>query len=417
MKSINLTLCVFAAAFVVSVFCAPPATAQSAGVTPEPGTPSSGGITLLDDERRVSTSGTLKYWRAYSTNGGRAMLKVFRPEGNRLVLVGTSPLVTLPPGEIGTFRCSIPVSRNDIIGCYCPDTNCVDRSASGLALEADGDVGTSLSDVFRNQTGVPAVFASTTRSFDVPSMASNDLVIPVVGRGPGAAGTEWVTSLEIFNTGVQEAQVALYFNRSGMDNTTPSASAQAFIPARSVLVIEDLLLETFENEAALGSVDLIASENIIAHSYITNTGSAVGTFGQKVPAVPADWGLGDDEAPGLDPNADIAYLFSLVENDGFRTNLGICNVSGVVLEVDLSAFDGTSPVGNPIRLTLPPFSHQQINRVLHAIDAADHPSGLRLNVSAAPGSNARFIAYSSRVDNTSGDAVFQIADRQPPLTD
>ncbi|RLE26719.1 MAG: hypothetical protein DRJ61_18175 [Acidobacteria bacterium] len=345
------------------------------------------------------------------------MLKVFRPEGNRLVLVGTSSLVTLPPAEIGTFRCSIPVSMNDIIGCYCPDTNCADRSTTGLVLEADGDVGTSQSDVFQNQIGVPAVFASTTWSFDVPSMAANDLVIPVVGRGPGAAGTQWVTSLEIFNTGVREVHVALYFNRSGIDNTTPSASAQAFIPARSVLVIEDLLLETFETQAALGSVDLIASENIIAHSYITNSGSAVGTYGQKVTAVPADWALGDDEAPGLEPNADIAYLFALVENERFRTNVGICNVSGLVLEVDLEAFDGTSPVGNPIRLTLPPFSHQQINRVLYAIDAADHSSGLRLNVSAAPGSNARFIAYSSRVDNGSGDAVFQIADRQPPLPD
>ncbi len=413
----NLTHCLWAAVVVVSTFCAPPAAAQSAGITPESGTPSSGGITLLNDQHRVTTSGTLQYWRAYSTNGGRAMLKVFRPEGGRLVLVGTSSLVTLPPGEIGTFRCSIPVSRNDVIGCYCPDTNCVDRSSAGLALEAAGDIGTSETDVFQDQTGVPTLFASTTRSFDVPSMAANDLVIPVVGRGPGAAGTEWVTSLEIFNTGVREAHVALYFNQSEMDNTTPQASAQALIPARSVLVIEDLLLETFETEAALGSVDLIASENIIAHSYITNSGGVVGTYGQKVPAVPADWALGDDEAPGLEPNADIAYLFALVENDDFRTNVGICNVSGVVLEVDLSAFDGTSPVGDPIRLTLPPFSPRQINRILYPIDAANYTSGLRLNVSAAPGSDGRFIAYSSRVDNASGDAVFQIADRQPPLTD
>ena len=417
MKSIHLMLYLFVAVFAVSLCNAPPVAAQSAGVTPEPGTPSSGGITLLDDEHRVSTSGTLKYWRAYSTNGGRAMLKVFRPEGNRLVLVGTSSLVTLPPGEIGTFRCSIPVSRNDIIGCYCPDTNCADRSSTGLALETDGDVGTSLSDVFQNHIGVPAVFASTTQSFDVPSMAANDLVIPVVGRGPGVAGTEWVTSLEIFNTGVQEAQVALYFNRSGLDNTTPSASAWAFIPARSVFVIDDLLLESFDIDAGIGSVDLIASEGIIAHSNISNTGSSAGSYGQKVPAVPAAWALGDDEAPGLEPNADIAYLFALVEDEVFRTNAGICNVSGVVLEVDLEAFDGTSPVGSPLRLTVPPFSHLQLNQVLNHLGAGDHSSGLRLNVSAAPGSTARFLAYSSRVDNDSGDAIFQVADREPPLAD
>jgi hypothetical protein len=416
MKLSRTTRILWAVAFWLVLLSSQPVAAQSAGIDPESGTPSSGGITLLDNEHRVTTSGTLDYWRAYSTNGGRAMLKVFRPEGNRLVLVGTSPLVTLPPGEIGTFRCSIPVSRNDIIGCYCPDTNCTDRSTTGLALETEGDVGTSPADIFQAGPGVPALFASTTLSFNVPSMATTDLVIPVVGRGPGIGGTQWVTSLEVFNTGIQKARVALYFNQSGMDNTTPTASAQAIIPARGMLVVDDLLLETFNTEAALGSVDLIASEPIIAHSNITNTGSSTGTYGQKVPAVPANWALGDDEAPGLEPNADIAYLFALVENDSYRTNAGICNVSGVVLEVDLEAFDGTSPVGNPLRLAVPPFSHVQVNRILEVLDAADHPSGLRLNVTAAPGSTARFLAYSSRVDNTSGDAIFQIGDRQPPLS-
>ncbi len=403
--------------FLVAACCVPPAAAQNAGATPEPGTPSSGGITMLDSENRVTATGTLQYWRAYSTHGGRAMLKVFRPEGNRLVLVGASPLVTLPPAEVGTFRCSIPVSRNDLVGCYCPDSNCVDQGATGAILVADGDLGTSETDVFQNQTGGPALFASTTRSFNVPSRAAIDLVVPVVGRGPGAAGTQWVTSLEVFNTGVQEAQVALYFNLTRADNTTPAVSAQAVIPARAMLLVDDLLLETFNTEAAIGSVDLIASELIIAHANISNIGGDGGSYGQKVPAVPAAWGLGDDEAPGLEPNADIAYLFAVVENDFFRTNAGVCNLSGFALEVDVAAFDGTSPVGNIIRLALPPFSHVQVNQVLNALDAAGNHSGLRLNVTAAEGSAGRFLAYSSRVDNVSGDAIFQIADRQPPLAD
>ncbi|MCD4750583.1 MAG: hypothetical protein K8R59_14530 [Thermoanaerobaculales bacterium] len=405
------------ASLLIAACCAAPTTAQNAGVSPVSGVPSSGGITILDDENRVTATGTLRYWRAYSTHGGRAMLKVFRPEGSRLVLVGSSPLVTLPPAEIGTFHCSIPVSRNDLVGCYCPDTNCIDQSTTGLILVADGDLGTSQADVFQDQTGGPALFASTTRSFDVPSRAGADVVIPVVGRGPGATGTQWVTSLEVFNTGVQEAQVALYFNLSGMDNTTPAASSHAVIPARSMLLVEDLLLETFDTEDAVGSVDLIASERIIAHANITNIGDAAGTYGQRVPAVPAVWGLGDDEAPGLEPNADIAYLFAAVENDSFRTNAGVCNLSGFALDVDMAAYDGTSPVGETIRLTLPAFSHVQVNHVLNELDAVGDHSGLRLNVTAVPGSEGRFLAYSSRVDNITGDAVFQIADRQPPLAD
>jgi len=397
--------------------CALPTAAQVSGVTPEPGAPSPGGVTILDDENRVTATGALRYWRAHSTHGGRAMLKVFRPEGGRLVLVGSSPLVTLAPGETGTFACSIPVSRNDLIGCFCPDANCVDRGATGSVLVADGDLGTSEAGVFTPETGAPAVFAASTRSFDVPSRAANDLVVPVVSRGPGAAGTLWATSLEIFNTGVQEAQVALYLNLSDRDNTIPAASAQAIIPARSLLVIEDLLSQTFDMEEATGSVDLISSERIIAHSKITNIGGAAGGFGQKVPAVPAAWSLGDDEAAGLEPNSDIAYLFAVRQDDSYRTNAGVANLSGFTLEVDLEAFDGTSRVGRSVRLALPPFSHTQINRVLNLLQTTSSQSGLRLNVSAAQGSAARFIAYSSRVDNLSGDAVFQIADRQPPLPD
>ncbi len=393
----------------------PPAVhAQTAGIDPVQGTPSAGGQTVLDSDHRVTSSGILRYWRAYSTHGGRAMLKVFRPEGDRLVLVGASGLVSLRPGEVGTFECSIPVSRNDLIGCYCPDSNCIDRSFQGLAMVSEGDRGTSDLDEFQEQSGVPALFASTTLSFDVPSRAAANLVIPVVGRTPGAAGTRWATSLEIFNTGVEEAHVALYFNQSGRDNTTPTASGQAVISARGLLVLDDLLLETFGIENAVGSVDLIASQRLIAHATISNLGGG-GTFGQGVPAVPAAWGLGDDEAPGLEPNADIAYLFSVVENDQFRTNVGVANLAGVALEVDLEAFDGTSPVGVPVRLIIPPYSHIQVNRVLDVLEISQTASPLRLNVSAAPGSTARFLAYSSRVDNVTGDAVLLLGEREPPL--
>ena len=174
------------------------------------------------------------------------------------------------------------------------------------------------------------------------------------------------------------------------------------------------LIETFDIENAVGSVDLISSQRIIAHATISNLGGG-GTFGQGVPAVPAEWGLGDDEAPGLEPNADIAYLFSIVENDEFRTNVGVSNLAGVTLEVDLEAFDGTSPVGAPIRLIIPPYSHIQVNRVLDVLGISETASPLRLNVSAAPGSTARFLAYSSRVDNVTGDAVFLLGEREPPL--
>ena len=112
---------------------------QQAGRDPAPGLPQPGGVTLIDTEHPVTSSGTLDLWRATSAQGARVMLKVFRPEGNRLVLIGTSSLETVAAGEVATFSCKIPVARNDLIGCYCPDSSCVDAFTDGTTLAGDGD--------------------------------------------------------------------------------------------------------------------------------------------------------------------------------------------------------------------------------------------------------------------------------------
>jgi len=391
------------------------ATPQSAGRAPEPGAQASGGATYLDNENRVTTSGVLRFWRAHSSGGGRVMLKVFRPEGSRLVLVGTSALETAPAGETITFGCEIPVSRNDLIGCYCPDAHCIDRFAEGSTRTIVGDAGTTASALFLEEAGTPALFASTTRSLDVPSPAGRDLVVPVVARTAGLGGTTWSTSIELFNTADEESLIALYFNLSGEDNTLPAASAQVRLPARGTATFDDLLMDAFGMAHASGSVDIVSPHPVIAHARIANQGDAAGGYGQVVPAVPVAWALGDDDMAGANPNSDIYYLFEVREDGAFRTNVGIANVSGVPLSVDLEAFVGTTRTGDTLRVDLQPYSHLLLVQVLETMGVPFGTPGVRLNVSAAAGSSGRFLAYASRVDNTSGDGSFFLGVRERPL--
>lgn len=389
--------------------------AQQAGSDPAPGEPSAGGQTMIDNTNRVTATGTLRYWRAHSTDGGRAMLKVYRPEGGRLVLVGTSPLESVPPGQTALFEVHIPVDRNDLIGVYCPDANCVDLVSGGQSLVADGDRGTSVIADYASATTVPAVSAGTTKAFDGPSRAGDRLVVPVVGRGPGVAGTQWISSLELFNTGSSAADVVLFFNRSGEDNTSPAARAQIAVPARGLVVIEDLLEDAFLVSEGTGSVDVLASFPIIAHSRIANTGGGEGTYGQLVPAIPEQWGIGDDDTPGLDPKVDVVSLFEVRHDQSFRTNVGAANVSGVPLTVEIRAFVDTAPIGTPMTVELPPFSHRQLNGILPQMSVPHGTLGVRLELQAASGSQGRFVAYASVVDNLTGDAVYQMGERQPQL--
>jgi hypothetical protein len=388
--------------------------AQVGGRDPVPGDPAPGDATYLDAEHPVTATGELRLWRAHSTAGGRVMLKVWRPEGDRLVVVGASALEVVPPGTTSTFSCRIPVARGDLIGCSCPDATCVDRFPDGLALVAQGDLGTAPAGAFAAEDGTPALAASGTPLLDVPSAASPDLVVPVAARTSGLNGTRWQTTLEIFNTAVSATTVALFFNLSNVDNTTPAGSAQLVIPPRSVLTLADVVGELFALDEVTGSLDLVSSAPILAHARIANLGGG-GTFGQHVPAVPASWAVGDDDAPGLAPNADVVQLFEVREDGSWRTNLGVVNVAATPLEVELRALQGAVLVGNPLTLRLAPFSHTQLTRILDVMAVPRGAGGVRLAVAAAPGTGGRLLAYASRVDNATGDAVFLPAATEPAL--
>jgi hypothetical protein len=342
------------------------------------------------------------------------MLKVFRREGTRLVLVGTSPLEIVPAGQLAVFSCRIPVVRGDLIGVTCPDATCVDRFADGDTVTGAGDVGTTEEAELTAEVGTPAVDAWGGEGLDVPSTVGTDLVIPVVARTPGVAGTQWVTDLVLANPGGQDAEVTLVLDASGQDNTVPAATATVTVPAGGVLELERLLLDTFGLDPASGTLEILADRPVAAWARISNLGGG-GTFGQTVPAVPAGWALGGDVPPGADPASQTAFFAGLREDDAWRSNLGAVNLSSTGLELEIEARTASGPAGTPVTLSLPPHSHLQLNRVLEALGVPSGTRGITVSVGLAPGSSGRFLTYASRVDNTTGDAVFLLGSSVPPF--
>ena len=137
-------------------------------------------------------------------------------------------------------------------------------------------------------------------------------------------------------------------------------------------------------------MDIVSSEPVFAHARIANYGGAAGSYGQSAQAVPVAWALGEDDVPGTNPDAGIATLFECREDADFRCNLGIASVANVPLTVAVTAWIGPDAVGTPLTLELEPFSHTQVNRVLQAMGVSA-AGGVRLEVSAAPGSSGPFL--------------------------
>ncbi len=409
------TLCILLCGLILGA--GPRLDAQSAGREPRAGDQGGGGYTYIDTEHPVTSSGKLRLWRAYSRGGTRVILKVFRSEENRLVQVGSSALEILRPGILGIFDCHIPVSRGDYIGCYCPDVNCVDRFAAGATLLGEGDTGTIELDRLLVTTGTPAIFAVGSYNYDTPSTAGEQLMLPVVGRIIGYDASTWVTSLEVLNISGEEIRAYLYFNQSNRDNTFPAGLAIIQLPPYSTLVVEDLMLETFGLERAIGSLGLSAEGRIIAHARIADVSSPDGTYGQFVPAIPNEWAVRYDDASGGHLDTDTLYLFEIREDDDWRTNIGVTNVHSARLDVEVTAHSSDGPLGVPMHIDLERHSHTQVNRVLSRLKVPLQATGVHLRVRAMEGSRGRFFAYASRVDRHTGDAVFLLGVREPPRPD
>jgi len=407
----------FVVLFLLFVFLTSPVFPQYAGREPASGVSTLAGTTFIDVENPVNRSGTLRIWRAYSQNGARVILKVFRQEGDRMVLVGSSALESVGPAAVEAFGCNIPVARGDYIGCFCPDVNCVDRFSDGLILSGEGDFGTTEASELIVGSGTPAIAAARSANFDIPSTASFNLVIPVVARTLGSFSTQWVTSLELFNTSFEAGTVTLSLNLSDRDNTLPACSFSIQLGPRAVFELDDLFVGGFQMLQGSGSVDLVSTTRIVAYARVFNTGSREGTYGQLVPAFPAEWAIRDDDTPGVNPCESTVYLLGAKENLLWRTNMGITNIAATPLQVEVTAFSGSDSIGEPLKISLNPYSHTQINQVLKRFNRAETRSGVRLQVKPNSGSYGRFFGYLSIVDNQSGDAVFIPGAREPSMLD
>ncbi len=124
----------------------------------------------------------------------------------------------------------------------------------------------------------------------------------------------------------------------------------------------------------------------------TFNSTADGTYGQAVPAVSA----------GTDGTVEILHLDG---GSGWRSNVGLCEMSGREVILRLELYDGAgSHLGRSEVVRLAPFELIQLNRIHERLEApAVENSRLEIRQDAGEGT---FFAYGSVVDGRTGDAMF-----------
>jgi PKD repeat protein len=214
----------------------------------------------------------------------------------------------------------------------------------------------------------------------VPAPIEKSLIIPAVGRTPGANGTFWRSDVTLFNPNAEAMNVTLRYN-----GTNKSLN----LAARDTEVLADIL-SSFGASAGSGPLYLSwsAATGPVAMSRTYTSVETGGTYGQSVEPIAA---LGATSyVPGL-------------RNDGsFRSNVGFLNggsAEETFTVLVLSPF-GTELARNTITLAAQEQRQYSVSSLFPNVNA----SSFTLAVQGDAG--AQLFAYGSMVDNASGDPVF-----------
>ena len=327
---------------------------------------------------------------------------------------------TWEPGE--TVKLSVVLSNTSSTAVSAAAAT-LSTSASGVTVNAQGSfsaaaggTGTAMFTVTvsTSYTGDSAPFTIivsgttiTNPSFSVPVYnappAPQALVIPVVAHASGAQGTNWKTDLNIFNTSTSTAQYTLKLIKSQAANDTPPEGTFQISPGGNLILLDVLNNPSLPNFQGYTRGSLLLEYSTPLPPAVTvriyNDLGANGTYGQSVPTVPVN-----SQTRGTAGSVP-SLLFGLSANSSSRSNLGVVNISSGYNAFLITLLDGAgNPVGTPIPVTLAPYNMLQYDSILSQAGYVGNLDAFSALVQSQ--THLDFTAYSSIVDNITGDASF-----------
>jgi hypothetical protein len=221
--------------------------------------------------------------------------------------------------------------------------------------------------------------------------ADKDLYIPAVARAQGAFGTFWSTDVRIYNPNTATLVVTVtYLPMAAYAGDATSTTVS--VSALETLLIENILetrLGIATNTA--GALHLTAAANFMAESR-TFTPGATGTYGQRIPGIPASQAVATGES------VDVIYIDNSAD---FRTNFGIVDAGGTGVGYNLTAYNHMGDVAGTYSGTVGAGQWDQFNPLDKT--GAGALSNARVMFTVTSG---KAMPYASQVDNASGDPIF-----------
>lgn len=264
------------------------------------------------------------------------------------------------------------------------------RSLEGVSLKVVSSAADAVSvygSIVDNRTQDPVYVQG------LAAPTGGSLIVPAVGRAPGAQGTFWRSDVTFFNPTRERMLLSLRYLAAGADNRSASMTPLA-ISAGSTIVMSDLLA-SLGMQAGSGAFEVMWNSGsgpiVGSRTYTTAEGSNGGTYGQSIDPVTTF--------------SRQAYVAGLRSDSSFRSNIGLVNASGETMGVTLELLSSTGQtVGSAfVQLAAKSQTQSSLSSLFPNVNAAAVGS---FTLMARTDSPTGLFAYGSIVDNTSGDPVF-----------
>jgi subtilisin family serine protease len=247
------------------------------------------------------------------------------------------------------------------------------------------------------------VFEAASRA----ASSSDDIIIAQASHATGANSDFFKTNLHITNLGTATSVVTVSLIPRVLTGTPNPPRVYAIAPGATLEKLDVLASEFALGDPSAAGLRIHPSAAArLAVSTRTFVEKFAGTFGFSIPGLPASEGIGL-----ADGKVTVIQLDQSATAQGYRSNFGFAEVggAGVVVNAIARRGDDGSAIGSRA-YALAPGQSFQVN--VNDLVGSGTFSNIYLEFSVASGAG-RVLCYGVSVDNTSGDAIYMPAQREP----
>lgn len=221
--------------------------------------------------------------------------------------------------------------------------------------------------------------------------------LPAAANVNGYAGARWRTDLEVYNPNKRQVEVTVSNLPRNQGNSNPTTFSFDLPKGQSRRFIN--VLGNMFNYTGASTLRVAADFGPLITTSRSYNDADTGTYGQFIPGKTIQDAVGPGDSGRL-----IQLTQSQSDQTGYRTNIGIANLSDFTIETSVKIYSSDGRVIGVIHDTLLAYESVQYDRAMLPHIDQDIDDAYAIVWSSTP--EAVFLPFATPVDNRTGDGFY-----------